>query len=142
MDNITAIYKKAPIETLININNEATGIISKNKIKGKIRSFTDNNAFITFKDHKKNFLYNLKCKLLNPAKSSIGIISKNILDEIIPKIKEKTKLQQWKNTENFITWFKKITNKSSYTFIKFDIEEFYPSISKNLLLKPIEFAKK
>ena len=128
MDNITTSYKKAPIETSININNEATGIISKNKIKGKIRSFTDNNAFITFKDHKENFPYNLKCRLLNPAKSSIGIINKNILDEIFPKIKEKTKLQQWKNTNNVITWFNKINNKSSYTFIKFDIEKFYPSI--------------
>ena len=55
MDNITAKYKKAPIETLNNINNEAADIIAKNKIKRKIRKFTDNNAFITLKDHKDNF---------------------------------------------------------------------------------------
>ena len=102
MDNITAKYKKAPVEILNNINNETADIIAKNKIKGKIRKFTENNAFITFKDHKDNFPYSLKCKLLNPSKSSIGIVSKNILDEIIPKIKEKTKLKQWKSTDNVI----------------------------------------
>ena len=59
-----------------------------------------------------------------PSKSSIGIVIKNILDEITPKIKEKTKLKQWKSTDNVIKWFNKIKNKNCYTFIKFDIEEF------------------
>ena len=40
-----------------------------------------------------------------------------------------------------ITWFKKIKSKSSSSFIKFDIVDFYPSISKDLLLKAINFAK-
>ena len=74
--------------------------------------------------------------------SSIGIISKNIIDVIIPKLKEKTKSKQWKNTNNVIKQFNKINNKNSSTFIKFDIKEFYLSIIKNLLLKSIEFAKK
>ena len=41
--------------------------------------------------------------------------------------------------------FNKTNNKNSFTFIKFHIEEFfekfYPGITKNLLLKSIEFAK-
>ena len=40
-----------------------------------------------------------------------------------------------------ITWFRNIKTKSSSTFIKFDIADFYPSISKDLLLKVINFAK-
>ena len=40
-----------------------------------------------------------------------------------------------------ITWFKNIKSKSSSSFIKFDIVDFYPSISKDLLLKAINFAK-
>ena len=40
-----------------------------------------------------------------------------------------------------ITWFKNIKNKSSSSFIKFDIADFYMSISKDLLLKAISFAK-
>ena len=43
---------------------------------------------------------------------------------LIPKIKEETKLKQWKSTDNVIKWFNKIKNKNCYTFIKFDIEEF------------------
>ena len=142
MDIIIAKYIKAPIGILNDINNEAAEIIPKNKIKRKIRKFTDNSAFITLKDHKDNLPHSLKCRLINPAKSSIRIVSKNILDEIIPKIEEKIKLKQWKSTDNVIKWFNKIKNKNRYTFIKFDIEKFYPSISKGLLLKSIEFAKK
>ena len=40
-----------------------------------------------------------------------------------------------------ITWFKNIKSKSSSSFIKFDIVDFYPSISKDLLLKAINFDK-
>ena len=37
-------------------------------------------------------------------------------------------------------WFTNIKSKSSSSFIKFDIVDFYPSISKDLLLKAINFA--
>ena len=40
-----------------------------------------------------------------------------------------------------ITWFKNIKSKSSSSFIKFDNVDFYLSISKDLLLKAINFAK-
>ena len=36
-----------------------------------------------------------------------------------------------------ITWFKKIESKSSSSFIKFQIVDFYPSISKELFAKSI-----
>ena len=47
-----------------------------------------------------------------------------------------------KSTDNVIKWANKINKKNSYMITKFDIEEFYPSISKNLLPKAIEFIKK
>ena len=34
-----------------------------------------------------------------------------------------------------------IKNKKNYVFMQFDIEEFYPSISKELLLKAITYVK-
>ena len=40
-----------------------------------------------------------------------------------------------------ITWFKNIKSKSSSSFIKFVNVDFYLSISKDLLLKAINFAK-
>ena len=49
-------------------------------------------------------------------------------------MKKKLSYSNGKKTNNVIKWFNKI-NKSSYTFMKFNIQEPYPSILKNLLLK-------
>ena len=51
------------------------------------------------------------------------------------------KVNQWQNSAEVIKWFKTIENKSEYTFTIFDIQEFYPSISEDLLQKAITFAK-
>ena len=40
-----------------------------------------------------------------------------------------------------INWFKNIEHKKHCRFIKFDICEFYPSITESLLDKAIEFAR-
>ena len=36
--------------------------------------------YVTLKDHKPDFINNQTCRLINPCKIEIGIISKNILD--------------------------------------------------------------
>ena len=46
-----------------------------------------------------------------------------------------------RNTKPVMEWFKAIKNKSKSSFIKFDIVEFYPSISKELLSKAIKYAQ-
>ena len=99
-------------------------------------------AFITLKDHKQNFRQNPKCRLINPAKSEIGIISKKILEKTNAEILSKLKLNQWRNTASVISWFRKIQNKKNYKFLKFDIVEFYPSITEDLLSKSLNFAQK
>ena len=53
----------------------------------------------------------------------------------------KLQFNQWKSSENAIDWFKKIENKDNYAFIKFDIAEFYPSISETILQTIIRFAE-
>ena len=45
------------------------------------------------------------------------------------------------STQAVITWFKSIENKRSSSFIAFDIVDFYPSITKKLLAKSINYAK-
>ena len=79
--------------------------------------------------------------LLNPAKSEIGIISKHYLEKIYENIGKTTNMKQWQNTQAVITWLKSIDNKRSSSFIKFDIVDFYPSITKELLTKSINYAK-
>ena len=47
---------------------------------------------------------------------------------------------QWRNSDSVIEWFKNINNKSSHSFINFDVVDFYPSITDELLNKAITFA--
>ena len=85
------------------------------------------------KDHKPNFQNKPTVTLLNPAKNELGRISKIILDKIDVNLHNLVHLNQWKNTQGVIGWFKGIDNKQYYKFIMFDIKDFYPSISKELL---------
>ena len=98
-------------------------------------------AYITIKDHKENFNINPKCRLINPAKSKLGKVAKIIVENINKTVREKLHCNQWRNTSNVIHWFQNITDKSNCIFTQFGIEEFYPSITKHLLLKAIEHAK-
>ena len=56
-------------------------------------------------------------------------------------IRKTTDMNQWQNMQTVITWFKSIENKKSSSFIKLDIVSFYPSITKELLTKSINYAQ-
>ena len=70
------------------------------------------------------------------------MVSKSILDNINTSIRQQTSLNQWRNTTAAINWFNNFPEKSKHSFTVFDIDNFYPSISENLLLNAIEYAKK
>ena len=144
IDNITKTYKAAPKKLEHSINLEAKRISKKLNLEDRIECIAKNEAFITLKDHKPNFNNDKPCRLLVPSKSEIGHISKCYLDRINSEIREKLKVNQWKNTTDVISWFEKIGNKKEkkkYTFIQFDIQEFYPKITKELFEKALTFAK-
>ena len=63
-----------------------------------------------------------------------------MLDKVNKVVIESTKLTPWKNTDTVIGWFKNIENKGETSFIIFDIESFYLSISLELFNKSIDFA--
>ena len=140
--NVTKTYKKIPVKVVHNIQNEAKGIAEKLNLADRINTTALREAFITLKDHKPNFQNNPSCRLINPSKSEIGKISKNILDRVNKKIIEATSMNQWKNTKSVLSWFNNITNKHQYSFIAFDIIDFYPSISIELLTAALDFASK
>ena len=100
-----------------------------------------NQSFIALKDHKENFENAPKCRLINPAKSTIGRVSKEILERVNNEMGKSTKLQQWRHTESVINWFNALENKNECTFIQFDIVDFYPSLTENLLINAIDFSK-
>ena len=109
--------------------------------KSKIKIKGTGSSFVTLKDHKENFLNPPTTRLLNSAKNEIGKISKDILQNINKTLSEEIKLNERRNTEKVINWFKSIPNKHLHTFLMYDIQDFYPSIKEKLLWETIRFAK-
>ena len=52
-----------------------------------------------------------------------------------------TKGNQWKKYSDAKSWFKNINDKKYSSFVNFDVENFYPSISEKLLIDAINYAK-
>ena len=139
-DNITKTYKHGSEENISEINNELNHIANKLSIGNRIECMKKREAFISLKDHKENFQTNPKCRLINPAKSDSGKISKSILDRLNTKLRTILNVNQWRNTQNVIEWFGSIEEKTRHSFISFDIVDFYPSISENLLDQALSWA--
>ena len=140
-NNVTDKYKKVDNSVTDDINLEAKHIATKLKLEDRIEQMAKKPAFVTLKDHKDNFINNPQCRLINPAKSEIGKISKKILDEVNSNIRTQLGLNQWRSTDSVISWYKSLSNKDMCKFFKFDIVEFYPSISENLLNLSLKFAQ-
>ena len=141
MNAITSTYKKGNAKLKEKIDKNGTKYAKKAGVLDRMQINGNNQCFVTLKDHKDNFENNPKTRLINPAKNEIGRISKAILDKINKKLKEKLGVNQWKNTASVLEWFKGIQNKQSYTFVVFDVKDFYPSISESLLKEALIFAK-
>ena len=114
--------------------------MKKLDIQERVFATKKRTAFFTLKDHKENFSTNPSVRVLNPTKPEIGIISKKILERIVCQIKSITKLKQWKNSVAVLDWFKQISNKQNKSFIQFDIETYYSSITPEILSKVLDWA--
>ena len=139
--NINKDYKKTDEDNIKNATKMDKEIADKLELGNRIYKTSRRSAFITLKDHKPNFQNVPKCRLLNPAKSEIGIISKKILEKVIKTVRDKTGFNQWKNTKSVIDWFKDIKEKKRFKFIQFDICDFYASITPEVLNESIEYAR-
>ena len=109
-------------------------IAEKLELDDRIEASASRDSFITLKDHKQDFINNPTCRLINPYKSEIGIICKEIT--------QATKVNLWKSTKDTIEWFKAMQEKEKHAFITFDVCDFYPSISEDLLMKALNYASR
>ena len=96
-DSITTTYKKASTDAANIIDSQAKSIDQELNIDNRTEQIAKQQVFITLKDHKDNFANHPICRLINPAKSELGKVSKQILDNINSKIRKMRKLNQWKN---------------------------------------------
>ena len=140
-DNVTKTYQKAPPKLEASINMETKSISTKLKISDRVEHIARAPAFVTLKDHNENFRSNPPCRLIHPSKNKLEKVSKQLVEKIDSDIIEKLQLNQWCNTDAVLKWFKNTTDKSNCSFIQFDIKEFYPSITENILHQTFKFAK-
>ena len=110
-------------------------------IADRVFKTSERQAFLTYKDHKDNFENAKQSRLINPCKQELGKVSKQILEKVVIFVRKATKYLQFKNTISVIQWFKSIQNKEKYSFIQFDICDYYASITKKLLNDAIEWAE-
>ena len=63
-----------------------------------------------------------------------------MLDKINKILIHNTIVNQWKNTMATIDWFKNVANKKQWSFIQFDVGNFYQLILLNLFNEAIQYA--
>ena len=139
-NNVTKDYKKAKQIALDDVNKEAKEITGKMELDDRINVFKESQPFLSIKDHKDNFPKRVACRLVNPAKSNTGKISKQIIDRINKELRSELNVNQWTNTNEVIKWFHDIKDKNKKMFIKFDLDAFYPSITRQLFMEVLKWA--
>ena len=145
--NLRKFYQKEPKnrpEIVEKINDSILKFGMLYNVVERIKKIVPRDVFLTLKDHKQNFETNEPCRLINPTKSDLGVLSKRILDKVLIDIRKshKPKLFQFKNTDECLDWFKDLQLIERRAFLTFDICDFYPSITKEILKKALFWAQK
>ena len=113
---INQTHQKTCYQTNKKTDRKAKKFAKSPHLDERMECYSDQSAFITLKDHKANFKNNTKCRLINPSKSEVGLVSKHYLSSIISTVAEKSGVNQWRNTSTVIKWFKNLQNKQKRRF--------------------------
>ena len=138
-------YKLDHDKNLSDIDKDARNHAHSLDIADIMECHSRSSAFLAIKDHKEDFPNTIKYRVINPARNNLGKISKRVLDKINSTCRESADVNQWKNTQDVLRWFTEIhgnnPTKKKGRFVQFDIFEFYPSISEELLRNSLDYAK-
>ena len=77
--NVTKAHKKADQNVPDVITSVDKKVAERLGLDNRIEVSANRDLFIAMKDHKPGFMNNPTCRLVNPSKSEIGIMSKQIL---------------------------------------------------------------
>ena len=117
INKITDTYKIDHNNTISQIKDDILKFANKLHIKDRLGKFKMKDAYILFKDHIPNFENKLQSRLISSSKTELGIISENIIQNIVLNMLKPTHNNLWKNSTDTIEWFRNIKNKSKNTFI-------------------------
>ena len=108
-ENITRDYKLDRNDKLNSINQDTLDHTCNLDIEDRMECHSEQNAFLTIKDHKEGFPNSIKCRVINPASNNLGKVSKRILDKINKSCRDATETNQWKSTQDVLQWFASVT---------------------------------
>ena len=120
-NTITGEYKKAPQEKEAEVTKVDKKIATNLNIADRAEVMPKSEAYFTYKHHKPGSQNKRSVRLINPNKSNMGKVSKKILQEINNELRSKLKYEQWRSTNDALSWFKRLENTNRATFIIFDI---------------------
>ena len=130
-NSITSTYKESNNNIKKKINITGRSILKGKEVLQRMDINGESNCFITLRVYKKNFQNNPSVRLIKPAKNQLERLIKFIIQAINKKLRHYFNLNQWKNTEDVIDWFKSINENQLFKFVIFDIKDFYPSIKES-----------
>ena len=105
-------YRRMDSATIAETTRTDVNIAKQLDLADRISTTAERESFVTLKDHKENFINKPTCRLINPCKPEIGKISKQLLENIVKNVREKTKSNHWKNSQDVIKWFRDTPNKN------------------------------
>ena len=145
-ENITKHYQKAPSNMKADIDKTSSEIAKKLEVDNRVQKFATNNAYLTLKDRKPNFIEKKPCRLINPAKNQIGKISKLTARHHTTNTKDTTSfhldtMAQHKRSKVMVRRDRQQKRKLNNKSITFDVVDFYPSITEDLLDRAPEHAR-
>ena len=133
-DKITESYKLDHSDTITQINRDTAKFARKVNMIDRVGKFEEKCAYILFKDHKKNFPDKKQTRLINPTKTELGFVSKDVILKITSRLMSSHKYNLWKNSMGTIDWCRKIKDKKRSTFVQFDI-------TKELVVRSLNHAR-
>ena len=81
-DKITESYKLDHSDTITQINRDTVKFAQKVNMIDRLGKLEEKSAYILFKDHKKNFPDKKQTRLINPTKTELGFVSKDVIQRI------------------------------------------------------------
>ena len=134
-------YKKTTRQVIDQVNIETAHIATELDLDKRMERYRETECFFTLKDHKKGWPSKISKRLLNGAKTELGKVSKIMLQGILEKVLKETGLSSWQSTRDCLEWFKGLPQDQELSFLCYDIESFYPSITEEMLEKALDFAE-
>ena len=138
--NITKSYKQAPAQTYNDINNEAKDIAHPLELSDRMNCLAKKEAFITLKDLE---LYERAA--LSTYQPSEQWDGKSVKGSawLYPWSHQPEVTSQYVEEHCFCDWmvYKDRQERERATFFCFDVVDFYPSFTEDLLKRALKFAE-